>query len=110
MYAGCSANKRGVGTGNASKELAILIQLRIHFKAKHEKGVGMPFPHVPASLYSCAVAYLRFPARGDKVSLGAPTQSVRGSTDAKKELGVKGRRQLSRARYKVVSTFMLLIR
>ena len=38
-----------------------------------------------------AVACLGFPAPGNKVSLGVPTQSVRGSTDAKNELGVKGR-------------------
>jgi len=38
----------------------------------------------------------RVPFAWGKVSLGAPTQSVRGSTDAKNELGVKGRRKLSR--------------
>jgi len=40
------------------------------------------------------VAYLVFPAPWDKVSLGTPTQLVRGSTDAKNEFGVKGRRKL----------------
>jgi len=30
------------------KKLAILKQLRTHFKAKLEKGVGTPFPRVPA--------------------------------------------------------------
>jgi len=49
------------------------------------------------------VAYLGFPAPGDKVSLGAPTQSVRGSTGATNELGVSGRRKLSRAPHIVVS-------
>jgi len=42
------------------------------------------------------VAHLGFPVPGDKVSLGTPIQSVRGRTDAKNELGVKGRRKLSR--------------
>jgi len=32
---------------NAPKKLAILQQLRTHFKEKHEKGVGTPFPRVP---------------------------------------------------------------
>jgi len=41
---GYSANKRGVGTH--PKKLAILKQLRTHFKKKHEKGVETPFsPH-----------------------------------------------------------------
>jgi len=38
---------------NAPKKLAILKQLQIHFKAKHEKGVGTPFPRVPAPLHPC---------------------------------------------------------
>jgi len=33
------------------KKLAILKQLRTNLKAKHEKGVGMPFPRVPAQLH-----------------------------------------------------------
>jgi len=41
-----SAYKRGMGT--QPKKLAILKQLRTHFKAKLEKGVGTPFPRVPA--------------------------------------------------------------
>ena len=42
------------------------------------------------------VAYLGFPAPGD-VNLGAPTQPVRGtgSIDAKNDLGVKGRQNLT---------------
>jgi len=46
------------------------------------------------SLYQ-AVAYLGFYAPGDKVSLGTLIQCV-GSIDAKNELGVKGRRKLTR--------------
>jgi len=64
--------------------------------------------------YSClshfwppyAVAYLGFPAPGDKVSLGAPTQPVCDSIDAENEQGVKGRRRLSRALYMIVSRFV----
>jgi len=33
------------------KKLATLKQLRTRFKAKHEKGVGTPFPRVPAPLH-----------------------------------------------------------
>jgi len=44
------------------------------------------------------MAYLRFLAPGDKVSSGAPTQPIHGSIDANSELGVKGRRNLPRAR------------
>ena len=44
------------------------------------------------------MAYLGFPVPGDKASLDAPTQSVRGSIDAKGELGVKGRRNIGVAR------------
>jgi len=36
-----------------TQKLAILNQLQIHFKAKHEKGVGTPFPRVPAPLIPC---------------------------------------------------------
>jgi len=36
---------------NASRKLAILKQLQIKFKAKHGKGVGTPFPRVPAPLH-----------------------------------------------------------
>ena len=43
------------------------------------------------------VAYLGFPAPGGKLSFGAPTQPLHGSSiDAKNELGVKGRRKLTR--------------
>ena len=44
-----------------------------------------------------AVAYLGFPAPGGKLSVCAPTQPVHGSIDAKNELGIKGRRKVSRA-------------
>jgi len=30
------------------RKIAILKQLKTHFKAKREKGMGMPFPRVPA--------------------------------------------------------------
>ena len=33
--------------GNAPKNLAVLKQLQTHFKIKHNKGVGRPFPRVP---------------------------------------------------------------
>jgi len=46
---------------------------------------------------------LGFPAPGDKVSLDAPTQPFRGSIDAKSELGVKGRRELTGALLIIVS-------
>jgi len=49
------------------------------------------------------VAYLGFPAPGGKLSFGAPTQPVHGCIDAKNELGVKGRRKLSRTSHIVVS-------
>jgi len=39
--------------GNGPKNLAILKQLQTHFKTKHEKGVGRPFPRVPAPLHPC---------------------------------------------------------
>jgi len=45
------------------------------------------------------MAYLGFPAPGDKVSFGAPTQIFRGSIDAKSELGINGRRKLTRAQH-----------
>jgi len=43
------------------------------------------------------VAYLGFPVPGDVVNLGAPTQPVRGtgSIDAKNDLRVKGRQNLT---------------
>jgi len=51
------------------------------------------------------VAYLRYPAPGhNKFSFGAPTQPVLGSINAKYELGVKGRRKLTR----VLHIFVLL--
>jgi len=34
-----------------TKKLAILKQLQIYFKAKYEKGIGTPFPRVPAPLH-----------------------------------------------------------
>jgi len=43
------------------------------------------------------MAHLGFPAPGIKLSFGAPTQTVHGSIDAKNELGIKGRRKLTRA-------------
>ena len=49
------------------------------------------------------MTYLGFTAPGGKVSLGAPTQSVRGSADAKNEFEVKGRPELSRTSHRVVS-------
>jgi len=49
------------------------------------------------------LAYLGFLAAGDKPNLGAPTQPVRGSIDAKNELGVKGHRKLARALHIFVS-------
>jgi len=52
LYCGSSRDaaltKKDVGTH--TKKLVILKQLRTHFKAKHEKSVGMPFPRVPAPL------------------------------------------------------------
>jgi len=41
------------------------------------------------------VTYLGFSAPEDKVSLGARTQPVLGSIDAKSELEAKGRRKLN---------------
>ena len=38
-----------------------------------------------------AVAYLGFPAPGNKLSLGPPTHPVHGRIDAKNDLEVKGR-------------------
>jgi len=32
-------------------------QLPTHFEAKHEKGVGTPFPRVPAPLHSCSLKH-----------------------------------------------------
>jgi len=46
-------------------------------------GIHIPCMH--------SVAYLEFPAPGDKATLDAPTQPVCGSIDAKNELEVKGR-------------------
>jgi len=39
--------------GKASEEIAILKQFPTHFEAKCEKGVGTPFPRVPAPLHTC---------------------------------------------------------
>jgi len=39
------------------KKLAILKQLRTHFKAKHEKGVGTLFPGVPVPLHPWLLGY-----------------------------------------------------
>jgi len=36
---------------DASKKRAILKQIPTHFKAKREKGVGTPFPRVPAPIH-----------------------------------------------------------
>jgi len=36
-----------------TQKLAIFMQIPTHFKAKHEKGVGTPFPRVPAPLHPC---------------------------------------------------------
>jgi len=47
---GCSANKKDMGL-NASEKIAVLKHLQCHFKAKREKGVGTPFPRVPAPLH-----------------------------------------------------------
>jgi len=46
----CGANKKDVGT---HPKKAILKQLQTHFEAKREKGVGTPFPRVPAPLHPC---------------------------------------------------------
>jgi len=37
--------------GTHSKKLAILKQLQTNLKSKHEKGVGTPFPRVPAPVH-----------------------------------------------------------
>jgi len=42
------------------------------------------------------VAYLGFSAPRGKLSFGAPTQPGHGKIDAKNELGVTGRRKLTR--------------
>jgi len=66
-------------------------------------------PNTPAALQpehyiaSMAVAYLGFPAPGDKVGVGVPTQHVRGSIEAKSELEVKGSQNLTRTRHIFVS-------
>jgi len=49
------------------------------------------------------VAYLEFPATGEKVTLGAPSQPVRGNINAKSDLGVMGRGKLTRAPHTIVS-------
>jgi len=46
---GCRVSKKGVGAH--PKKLAILKQLRTNLKPNHEKGVGRPFPRVPAPLH-----------------------------------------------------------
>jgi len=33
------------------QKIAVLKQLPTHFEARREKGVGMPFPRVPATLH-----------------------------------------------------------
>jgi len=50
-----------------------------------------------------ASCFLRLTAPRDKNSLSATTQLVHGSIDAKSELVVKGRRQLTRTQHTVVS-------
>ena len=50
---GCSVNKKVWEVGNAPKNPVILKQLQTHFKIKHNKGVGRPFPRVPAPLHPC---------------------------------------------------------
>jgi len=52
QWQGCSANKKGVGM---HLKFSHLKQLQTHFEAKHEKGVGTPFPRVPATLHPCTV-------------------------------------------------------
>jgi len=42
---GCSTNNK---VWESIQKKAILKQLKTHFIAKREKGVGTPFPHVPA--------------------------------------------------------------
>jgi len=39
-------------------KIAILKHLQTHFKAKREKGVGTPFPRVPAPLHPCSCGTL----------------------------------------------------
>jgi len=48
--------KKGVGT---PPRIAILKQLQTHFITKREKGVGTPFPRVPAPLHSWVWPLLR---------------------------------------------------
>jgi len=36
-----------------TKKMAILKQLHTHFKAKRQKGVGTPFPRIPAPPHPC---------------------------------------------------------
>ena len=65
----CSVKKKGVGT---HPKIAILKQLQSHFKAKCEKGVGTPFPSVPAPLHPCipvSVIALTKQCRGTKQCL-----------------------------------------
>jgi len=52
-------------------------------------------PLKQSSIYK--MAYFGFPAPGDKISLGTLILPVRGIVDAKRELGVNGRRKLTRA-------------
>jgi len=57
--------------------------------------LSLEWPQVP--FYGIrTVAYLGFPAPGDKFSFGAPTQPVHASIDAKNEFVIKGRRKLTR--------------
>jgi len=44
---GCSADEKGVGTHPKKSPF------QSHFKIKREKGVGAPFPRVPAPLHPC---------------------------------------------------------
>jgi len=41
------------------QKVAILAQLQTYFKTKHDKGVGAPFPRVPASLHPWRLETLR---------------------------------------------------
>jgi len=50
------------------------------------------------------VAYLGFPAPGDKVRFGAPPPGLFAAAYTKSEFGVKGCRKLTRAQHLVVST------
>jgi len=73
-------------------------KIRLSYTSAFTETVKRYNAYYGATQHPHSVAYLGFPATGGILSFGAPTQPVHGSIHEKNELGIKGRRKLTRAR------------